>query len=114
MSDHRLHNAHERQDRIRQCAYYLWEADGRPHGRDREYWQRAEALIGIEDQAAAGQLPGFQGKPDAGSGVKAAKIRGKSEASPDAATDQTVRRQAPKSQGRVRKAKPTTTQPDAC
>lgn len=114
MPDHELHNAHEREDRIRQCAYYLWEADGRPHGRDREYWQRAEALIDIENRDTAGQLPGVQGKPDAGSGAKAAKTRGKSEGSPDTTTDQTVRRQAPKAQGRLRKAKPTTTQPDAC
>jgi hypothetical protein len=30
------------QDAIRRRAYALWEADGRPHGRDDEYWHRAE------------------------------------------------------------------------
>ena len=28
---------------IRERAYYLWEQDGRPHGRDIEYWGRAAA-----------------------------------------------------------------------
>jgi hypothetical protein len=30
------------EDRIRDRAYALWEADGRPDGRDKEHWQRAE------------------------------------------------------------------------
>ena len=28
---------------IRERAYYLWEQDGRPHGRDMEFWSRAAA-----------------------------------------------------------------------
>jgi len=28
---------------IRERAYYLWEQDGRPHGRDIEFWNRAAA-----------------------------------------------------------------------
>jgi len=28
---------------IRDRAYYLWEADGRPFGRDADYWDRAVA-----------------------------------------------------------------------
>jgi Protein of unknown function (DUF2934) len=30
------------EDAIRRRAYELWEADGRPDGRDEEYWHRAE------------------------------------------------------------------------
>lgn len=30
-------------DAIRQRAYYLWEADGRPDGRSEHYWQLAMA-----------------------------------------------------------------------
>jgi hypothetical protein len=30
------------EDAIRRRAYALWETDGRPHGRDEEYWHRAE------------------------------------------------------------------------
>lgn len=34
---------------IRDTAYRLWENDGRPEGRDQEYWQRArEAWLGQE------------------------------------------------------------------
>jgi hypothetical protein len=29
--------------RIRARAYEIWEEEGRPHGRDREHWQQAEA-----------------------------------------------------------------------
>jgi hypothetical protein len=30
---------------IRQRAYEIWEREGRPHGRDRIHWLRAEAEI---------------------------------------------------------------------
>ena len=45
--------------RIRERAYQLWEEEGRPEGRDIEYWERARCLIGIEDNADAahGQIP---------------------------------------------------------
>ncbi len=45
------------EQRIRERAYLLWEEDGRPHGRDMEYWERARFLIGIEDNADAALLP---------------------------------------------------------
>ena len=32
-------------DVIQQKAYELWEAEGRPHGRDIEHWERAETAI---------------------------------------------------------------------
>jgi hypothetical protein len=31
--------------KIRQRAYEIWEREGRPHGRDRIHWLRAEAEI---------------------------------------------------------------------
>ncbi len=46
-----------RQTRIRERAYHLWEADGRPHGRQTEYWERASELVGMEESAGAGQMP---------------------------------------------------------
>ena len=49
MSDNPLESNPERDARIRERAYHLWEADGRPHGREKEYWERAEDLIGMED-----------------------------------------------------------------
>jgi hypothetical protein len=29
------------EERIRECAYHIWEANGRPPGRDEEFWQQA-------------------------------------------------------------------------
>jgi len=39
--------------RIRERAYHLWEAAGKPHGHDVEFWQRARELIALEDGADA-------------------------------------------------------------
>jgi len=57
MSDNPLENSPEREQRIRERAYHLWETDGRPYGRDLEYWIRAEELIAMEEHAGAGLLP---------------------------------------------------------
>src|SRR5688572_15788072 len=38
----RASNASYDEATIREQAYYLWEQDGRPFGRDAEYWVRAE------------------------------------------------------------------------
>lgn len=43
--------------RIRERAHRLWEQDGKPHGQDLEFWERARELIGMESSPAAGQLP---------------------------------------------------------
>jgi Protein of unknown function (DUF2934) len=47
----------DREQRVRECAYHLWEVDGKPHGRDVEYWERARELVAIEERKAAGKLP---------------------------------------------------------
>src|SRR6185503_3223365 len=47
----------QREERIRKRAYGLWEADGRPDGRESEFWERAKELIGMEASAGAGLLP---------------------------------------------------------
>ena len=31
---------------IRECAYHLWEASGRPPGRDQEFWYQACEMLG--------------------------------------------------------------------
>ena len=56
MSDNPLEDTPERLQRIRQQAYHLWEEDGRPDGRDVDYWDRARILVGIEESPGAGQL----------------------------------------------------------
>lgn len=32
------------EEAIRLTAYFLWEQDGRPHGRDEDYWARAREM----------------------------------------------------------------------
>lgn len=46
--------------RVRLRAYYLWEAEGRPHGRDQEYWHRAlaeERVAAVPDSVIADVPP---------------------------------------------------------
>jgi hypothetical protein len=44
-------NEYEREHRIRERAYYLWEADGRRPERDEYYWKQAEMQIAAESGA---------------------------------------------------------------
>jgi hypothetical protein len=41
-----------REQRIRERAYSMWEADGRPEGRAEQYWNRAQELIEDENLSA--------------------------------------------------------------
>jgi hypothetical protein len=45
---------------IKERAYHIWEAEGRPTGRDREHWERASREFDVE----AGKEP--IKAPDAG------------------------------------------------
>lgn len=45
------------EERIRRKAHELWEAEGRPHGRDRDHWIQAREIIAIEDSQADTLLP---------------------------------------------------------
>jgi len=40
----------EREKRILERAYQLWEEAGRPQGRDQEFWEKAEREMNKEDQ----------------------------------------------------------------
>lgn len=44
-------------DEISVYAYHLWEADGRQHGRDVDYWLQAKAHMIADRQYEAGLLP---------------------------------------------------------
>jgi hypothetical protein len=46
-----------REHRVRERAYHLWEADGKPHGRDVEYWERARELVGTEESTSNEESP---------------------------------------------------------
>lgn len=53
----------DRDERIRQRAYDIWDREGRPDGREAEHWDRALEEIGREDGTAA---PGQPDHPDGG------------------------------------------------
>jgi hypothetical protein len=96
MSDNPLEMTPEREQRIRERAYHLWEADGRPHGREDEYWERAEELIGLEESAGAGLLPNPMGHERIpGVTVEEAEIQENYGEFPDRFADQGEWRQTP-------------------
>jgi hypothetical protein len=80
----------EREARVRERAYHLWEADGKPHGRDVEYWERARELVGMEESAGSGLLPNPQSHPESvrESPVEEAEIQQNLGEFPDRFTDQ--------------------------
>lgn len=45
------------EERIRARAYALWVEEGRPHGRDREHWERAERELQAEHATPAAPPP---------------------------------------------------------
>ena len=97
MSDNPLIDTPEREARIREKAYHLWEADGGPHGRDAEYWERARELVGMEESAGAGLLPNpmDQNEPIPGVVVEEAAIQDNYGEFPDRSADQGEWRQTP-------------------
>jgi hypothetical protein len=72
----------ELKQRITERARQLWEEDGRPEGRDMEYWLKAEhelaphSVAGEEDPAGAGDEDPMEA-PD----HNAPRVPGKGEAS---------------------------------
>jgi hypothetical protein len=39
----------DREERIRQRAYAIWQSEGHGHGREEEHWHRAEREIAAEE-----------------------------------------------------------------
>jgi hypothetical protein len=99
----------EREQRVRERAYLLWEAEGRPHGRDVEYWERARALVGIEESAGGAVLanPPSAASAQRRTGVAEAALQDNPGASPDRLTDKGEVRTTPvakrKSRAKVKK-----------
>ena len=52
----------DREDKIRQRAYGIWEAEGYPHGRHEDHWLRAMSEVGVEP-AVASPANGTAAKP---------------------------------------------------
>jgi hypothetical protein len=44
----------DREGRIRERAYRLWQDEGEPHGKHDDHWQRAESEVAGEQPAATG------------------------------------------------------------
>jgi hypothetical protein len=51
------------EEEIALYAYYLWEFEGRPHGRDVEYWLEAKAHLTADRQYEAGVLQKVKTQP---------------------------------------------------
>jgi hypothetical protein len=101
----------EHEHRVRERAYLLWEADGKPHGRDVEYWERARELIGMEESAGSGLLPNPSATPGPARDVpvEEASIQENLGEFPDRLADQGEVKPtpAPKRKSRARPKKPT-------
>ncbi len=102
-----MHNPLDDQDkdyqrRVRERAYHLWEADGGPHGRDQEYWDRATKLIGIEESGNSGQLPnpGTEATTPFTNPVEEASIQENLGEFPDRSSDQGEHAQTPSAKRR--------------
>ncbi len=97
MSDNPLEDSPERDQRIRELAYRLWDQDGGPHGRDTEYWERARELIGIQDSPGAGRVhePILRNTAVNGEIIEEASIQDNLGEFPDRFTDQGDRRETP-------------------
>jgi hypothetical protein len=97
MSNNPLEDTPERDAKIRHRAYLLWEADGRPHGREAEFWERARELIGMEENPGAGLLPNPEtlDEPMPGVIVDEAALQENLGEFPSLMTDQGDREQTP-------------------
>ena len=63
---------------IREKAYLLWEQDGRPDGRETEYWTRASVALTSEAQMSSlSKLPPKPKKATAEPKLKAAASKAK-------------------------------------
>ncbi|MEO9191456.1 MAG: DUF2934 domain-containing protein [Acetobacteraceae bacterium] len=99
MNSNPLDSDPAREHRIRERAYHLWEADGRPDGRETEFWERARELVGMEDSAGAGLLDNPITHPNTltgfPSGVEEAEIQENYGEFPDRLTDEGDREETP-------------------
>jgi hypothetical protein len=50
------------EDKIKQRAHQIGEAEGRPHGRDREHWEQAAREIAAEGKAKSKKTAAGGGK----------------------------------------------------
>lgn len=113
MSDNPLIDNPEREARIREKAYHLWESEGSPVGRDEEYRERARELVGMEESAGTGLLPNpmTQNERIPGVTVEEAEIQENYGEFPDRSSDQGDWRQTPMTKEQRRDYEEGKTQP---
>lgn len=108
-SDNPLDPSPEHEAKVRERAYFLWKADGCPHGRHHEYWERARELQAIADSPTAGELP----NPSAETGgvppptvepVEEAQIQENLGEFPNRFTDQGERQMEPMTKPKAKRA----------
>ena len=77
MSDNPLEPNPGRDARIKEVARELWDADGRPAGREAEYTERADELVRMEMAGRTGQIanPQTEGEAVPGMVVEEASIQ---------------------------------------
>jgi hypothetical protein len=61
----------DREERIKQRAYALWQSEGHRHGRHEDHWHRAEREIAAEE-AGPGAAPRRAGRPRKAAATKTA------------------------------------------
>lgn len=55
--------SYDREQRVRERAYSLWESAGRPEGRHQEFWAMAERLIAQESSHDTPHAPDMIEEP---------------------------------------------------
>lgn len=100
-SENPLDPSPQHEQRIRERAYHLWEADGCPEGRDAEYWERARELDAIATSPGAGQQP-----VDAPQVLDQAALQENLGEFPDRSADQGERRVTPMTKKQARASRP--------
>jgi hypothetical protein len=53
----------DREQRIRDIAFFLWEEEGCPEGRAFEHWAAAEAVVDAQDAESKNSADDAQGEP---------------------------------------------------
>lgn len=97
MASNPLEMTPEREAHIRERAYRIWEENGRPEGRDAEFWEMAEELIGMEENADAALLPNpATDRSHAANSIEEAEIQENYGEFPNRFTDQGDRPQVPR------------------
>ncbi|HKM99822.1 MAG TPA: DUF2934 domain-containing protein [Candidatus Binataceae bacterium] len=50
------------EQKVRECAYRIWEREGRPQGREAEHWEKALRELAMEGASARRPKPRAAGK----------------------------------------------------